>query len=189
MHNTNEKAAPRQATASNTNTRDGTPRRGKEQTPTPPPPLAFQGTPPPGDRPANAAGGKGRGGVPQARGDGSSLPKNSESVRSCLRPPEAHAAPVGTNGGGGTPGHGLQTDRVSGFDDPKIVFMLKQVSEDAPSKLGVFRRVYSATASPREAIRAKCLECAWMSVADIRECPSSACPLWGFRPYQQQGQA
>ena len=75
---------------------------------------------------------------------------------------------------------------VGGFSDPKRVLMLKQVSEDAPSKLGVFRRVYASTATPRQAIRAKCLECCWMDVAGIRECSATACPLWGFRPYQQE---
>lgn len=74
--------------------------------------------------------------------------------------------------------------RGSEFSDPKIIRMLRQVSEDAPSKLGVFRSVYSSTASPREAIKAKCLECCWMDVAGIRECTGTACPLWRLRPYQ-----
>ena len=75
------------------------------------------------------------------------------------------------------------------FGDPKRILMLKQVSEDAPSKLGVFRRVYSSTAAPREAIKAKCLECCCMDVAGIRECTATACALWGFRPYQHKGGA
>ena len=73
------------------------------------------------------------------------------------------------------------------FNDPKRTRMLRQVSEDAPSKLGVFRRVYESTATPRQAIRAKCLECAWMNVAAIRDCTGTACPLWRFRPYQKAG--
>lgn len=70
------------------------------------------------------------------------------------------------------------------FGDPKRSLMMRQVSEDAPSKLGVFRRVYASTAAPREAIKAKCLECCCMDVAGIRECTGTACPLWGFRPNQ-----
>ncbi len=73
------------------------------------------------------------------------------------------------------------------FSDPKRNLMMRQVSEDAPSKLGVFRRVYSSSATPRMSIKAKCLECCWMDVAGIRECTGTACPLWGFRPYQQKG--
>lgn len=76
-------------------------------------------------------------------------------------------------------------------DNPaaKRALMLQQVSEDAPSKLGVFKSVYASTASPRQAIKAKCLECCWMDVAGIRECTGTACPLWGFRPYQKKGGA
>jgi len=69
--------------------------------------------------------------------------------------------------------------------DPKRARMMRQVTEDAPSKLGVFRRIYASTASPREAIKAKCLECCWMDVTGIRNCTASACPLWRFRPYQK----
>lgn len=78
----------------------------------------------------------------------------------------------------------FQTASPNEFDDPKRVLMLKQVSEDAPSKQGVFMRVYGGTASPREAIKAKCLECDWMDEGSIRECTGTACPLWRFRPYQ-----
>ena len=80
-----------------------------------------------------------------------------------------------------------KTRREDEFSDPKRVLMLKQVSADAPSKLGVFKSVYASTASPRQAIKAKCLECCWMDVAGIRECTGTACPLWSMRPYQQKG--
>ena len=95
--------------------------------------------------------------------------------------------------GAGSDGRGIvkkhpKSAPVDEFDDPRIVLMLKQVSEDAPSKLGLFRRVYSSTASPREAIRAKCLECDWMDVASIRECTGTACPLFRFRPYQTKAE-
>lgn len=85
--------------------------------------------------------------------------------------------------------HLVQTPPQGDNQDPKRVLMLKQVSEDAPSKLGVFRSVYASQASPRQAIKAKCLECCWMDVAGIRECTATACALWGFRPYQQKGGA
>ena len=74
---------------------------------------------------------------------------------------------------------------VGEFSDPKRARMMRQVSEDAPSRLGVFKRVYASTASPREAIRAKCLECCWMDTPSIRDCTGTACPLWHFRPYQK----
>jgi hypothetical protein len=79
-----------------------------------------------------------------------------------------------------------ETVRQDEFSDPRIVRMLRQVSEDAPSKLGVFWRVYSGTATSRMAIKAKCLECCWMDVAGIRECGATGCPLWEFRPHQKK---
>jgi hypothetical protein len=78
----------------------------------------------------------------------------------------------------------LQTNRPSEFGDPKRALMVRQVLEDAPGKAGVFRKVYSGTASPRQAIKAKCLECCWMDEAGIRECTATGCPLFDFRPYQ-----
>jgi hypothetical protein len=78
----------------------------------------------------------------------------------------------------------VQAAPLGEFSDSKRVRMMRQVSEDAPSKAGVFRRVYCVTATPREAIKAMCLQCCWMDVAGIRECSATACPLWGFRPYR-----
>ena len=110
--------------------------------------------------------------------------------------PFRHRADVGENDRSGRLGEGRgdmatkqppKTRREDEFSDPKRVLMLKQLSADAPSKLGVFKSVYSLTASPRQAIKAKCLECCWMHVAGIRECLGTACPLWSFRPYQQKG--
>ena len=98
------------------------------------------------------------------------------------------AAPLAENAASKT-NEGAQTPPQGENQDPKRVLMLKQVSEDAPSKLGVFKRVYASTAAPRTAIKAKCLECCWMDVAGIRECTATACALWGFRPYQQTGGA
>lgn len=78
----------------------------------------------------------------------------------------------------------IQTHRDDEFDDPKRQRMLDQVSQDAPGKAGAFRRVYADRASPRQAIKAKCLECCWLDEKAIRECTATDCPLWRFRPYQ-----
>lgn len=69
---------------------------------------------------------------------------------------------------------------------PKQAQMLKAISEDAPSKLGLFRIVYSGKSTPRQAIKAHCLECMGFEVLAIRECTSSQCGLWGKRPYQEK---
>ena len=61
--------------------------------------------------------------------------------------------------------------------------MLQQVSEDGPSNLAVFRKAYGSVAL-RAAVNAFCLECVWLDRGAIRECTSTACPLWNVRPYQ-----
>lgn len=47
-------------------------------------------------------------------------------------------------------------------------------------------RALLGTLSPRQAIRAKCVEC--VGYEDVRSrvsgCTTSICPLWAFRPYQ-----
>lgn len=70
------------------------------------------------------------------------------------------------------------------FSDPRQARHLAGVLRDAPSKAGVFRRVYARQASPREAIRAQCLDCVGLDELAIRGCTSTACPLYYFRPYQ-----
>jgi hypothetical protein len=63
---------------------------------------------------------------------------------------------------------------------------LRAVSEDAPSKLRLFERVYlTKTPSKAAAIKAACLECTWFDIRAITECTSSQCPLWRLRPYQK----
>jgi hypothetical protein len=80
-----------------------------------------------------------------------------------------------------------QTVPADEFSDPKRARMMRAVCEDAPSRAGLFRRLYSATASPRQAIKAQCLHCVWMDEAAIRGCTATACPLWNFRPFQKTG--
>jgi hypothetical protein len=68
----------------------------------------------------------------------------------------------------------------------------RQVLEDrckrVPSK---YRPLYisavEGTASPRQAIKAKCQECCgWEDVSTrIGGCTARACPLWPLRPYQE----
>lgn len=70
--------------------------------------------------------------------------------------------------------------------DPRKAFRLRQVESDAPSRAGLFRKLYSSPqrVSPRQAIKAFCLECVWMETTAIQTCTATACPLWPFRPYQ-----
>jgi hypothetical protein len=63
--------------------------------------------------------------------------------------------------------------------------------DDLPSSVKrIVARALAGTASPRAAIKAKCLECVGFVRADITTCTAApgrraACPLWPYRPYQQ----
>ena len=80
-----------------------------------------------------------------------------------------------------------QTHRVNEFSDSKRARMMRAVSQDGPSRAKLFQRVYSGSASPRQAIKAQCLHCAWLDEAVIRSCTATECPLWGFRPFRDKG--
>jgi len=86
------------------------------------------------------------------------------------------------------PQEALQKRSPSEFSDLKQAKMLRQLSEDGPSKVNLFKRVYSGQASPRQAIKAKCLECAWLAEVVIRECTATSCPLYRFRPFQRKAE-
>ena len=81
----------------------------------------------------------------------------------------------------------VQVHRPGEFSDAKRNRMMQAVSEDAPSRANVFRRAYAGQASPRQAIKAHCLECCWMEQSAITECTATGCPLWNYRPYQGRG--
>ena len=62
---------------------------------------------------------------------------------------------------------------------------LRQVAEHHPSRLKLLQRVYAWQTSPRECIKAFCLECNGYEEAAIRGCSASGCALYRFRPYQR----
>jgi hypothetical protein len=47
-----------------------------------------------------------------------------------------------------------------------------------------YLRAAGGIATPREAIKAFCLECVNWSDDEVRQCPAGACSLWLYRPYQ-----
>ena len=84
-----------------------------------------------------------------------------------------------------TPIKKLQTEPVGEFGDPRRERRFKQVTEHYPSRMGLFRKVYQGQASPRQCIKAFCLECNGWEPDAIAKCTAPACPLWNLRPYQQ----
>ena len=77
-----------------------------------------------------------------------------------------------------------QTARPAAFSHHQCDRLLATVQKDAPSKAPLLSRVFAGMASPREAIKAKCLECVCFCEVEVRKCTSPGCPLWEYRPYQ-----
>ena len=48
-------------------------------------------------------------------------------------------------------------------------------------------RAFAAKCSPRQAIKAKCLDCSCYQQEEVAHCQVVLCPLHPFRPYQPKG--
>lgn len=49
---------------------------------------------------------------------------------------------------------------------------------------GLVAKAFGQSCSPRQAIKAKCLDCAVFDREEVRLCRVTVCPLWPWRPYQ-----
>jgi hypothetical protein len=49
---------------------------------------------------------------------------------------------------------------------------------------GIVGKAFGQSCSPRQAIKAKCLDCSCFDREEVRDCRVSVCPLWPWRPYQ-----
>ena len=85
-----------------------------------------------------------------------------------------------------TPIKGVPTDWEKALDNPQRVRRFKQVLEHYPKRAALFWRVYQGQTSPRESIKAFCLECNGWDECAIRDCTATACPIWALRPYQKK---
>jgi hypothetical protein len=50
---------------------------------------------------------------------------------------------------------------------------------------GVMERAFAGTGSPRNAIKAKCLDCSNWQRQEITHCRVLTCPLHAWRPFQK----
>lgn len=80
-----------------------------------------------------------------------------------------------------------ETASLSEFVTRKRADRLRQVKLAAPGKAKLFRRVYDGKASPRQCIKAFCIECVGYEEIEVRDCTAPACPLWNLRPYRTRG--
>jgi hypothetical protein len=63
----------------------------------------------------------------------------------------------------------------------------RRLAAASPMFRPVLEKAYSGEASPRKAIKAFCLECVGYDRKAISDCTAPACPLWLYRPYQNEG--
>lgn len=61
------------------------------------------------------------------------------------------------------------------------------VANAPASAKNTLSRAFSGNASPRQAIRAKCLDCARFDRSEIKNCACHLCPLWAYRPFENEG--
>ena len=72
-----------------------------------------------------------------------------------------------------------------GVGDQQRAKRLRQVSEQSPRHKGLFERVFAGDSSPRQCIKAFCLECNGWETDAIAKCTAPACPLFNVRPFQK----
>lgn len=67
---------------------------------------------------------------------------------------------------------------------PQHASIQKKAKRIPPLYRQGYLRAVSGQASPRQAIKAFCLECICWQRNEIELCPSVSCPLYPYRPFQ-----
>jgi len=75
-----------------------------------------------------------------------------------------------------------KTESLSERNDRQRIRRAQFVPESAKK---LFAKVWAKKSSPRQAIKAHCLECQGFVREDIATCTAGACPLWNLRPFQK----
>ena len=78
---------------------------------------------------------------------------------------------------------------LSAIDPARRPAVGKRVAETPPSARRGYLRAAAGTASPRQAIKALCMECGGWQRDVVRFCTAVACPLYAYRPFQGEGTA
>lgn len=60
----------------------------------------------------------------------------------------------------------------------------RYLNQAPDSQKTILSRALQGTASPRAAIKAKCLNCCGFDRAEVRHCPVVLCALHRYRPFQ-----
>jgi hypothetical protein len=62
----------------------------------------------------------------------------------------------------------------------------RAISEAPESVKGTLKRAYSGSGGRANAIKAMCLTCVGYDRKEITNCTGFTCPLWAYRPFQQE---
>ena len=84
------------------------------------------------------------------------------------------------------PNKKVQTASGSQSDDPERADRLKHIAAYHPERSNLFRHAYRGESSPRQCIKAFCLECNGWEEDAISHCTITVCPLWRHRPFQRK---
>lgn len=60
----------------------------------------------------------------------------------------------------------------------------EEIRNTSPMYQGVVAKALEKRASPRQAIKARCLQCTNFQRLEISACQVARCALWEYRPYQ-----
>ncbi len=60
----------------------------------------------------------------------------------------------------------------------------KELSQTPAMSRGLVDRAFRGVASPRQSIKARCLQCVGFVRKDVANCTAPTCALWPYRPYQ-----
>lgn len=63
------------------------------------------------------------------------------------------------------------------------------LSQTPSLSAGIVKRAFLGAASPRGAIKAKCLACYNWQRTEVESCAVILCPLWNYRPFQEKSEA
>jgi hypothetical protein len=63
-----------------------------------------------------------------------------------------------------------------------------EIARAPVSARGFVARAFAGTASPRQAIKARCLQCSNYQRDEITNCTVVGCALYAYRPYQTASQ-
>jgi hypothetical protein len=64
---------------------------------------------------------------------------------------------------------------------------LSQIQTHTPAYFGITKKAFEGN-SKASAIKAKCLDCTCWQRKEITLCTVTACPLWPYRPYQDESE-